>query len=967
MAATQVSGFDAGFENPEVNQLEPGTLLAERYEVQALLGQGGMGAVYKAWDRELDRMVAIKTIRPELAAQRQILDRFKQEVVLTSQIAHNNVVRIYDLGTAGALRFLTMEFVEGRMLNDIMRERRLPPEECAAIIREVCLGLAAAHAKNVIHRDLKPHNVMVDSKGRVAVMDFGLAHSMENAGMTRTGVIMGTPDYMSPEQAMGQRADHRSDIFSLGVILFEMLTGQVPFPSETMVGALVARTREKARPPVEIDPDVPESLNAIVSRCMEMDPAARYQTVDDVIADLDAHLGLAPTPRTSVQTPMPTVLATPLKPPAQTATSVQAQAPGLSPASRRKWIAAGAAGTVGLAAGTYFFRDRLTGGGPVRDARPVSVLVADFANKTTDPGFDDALEPSFSLGLEGASFINIYSRGTAKRVGARLREGATKLDENLARLVAMREGISVIAAGAIRMDGSRYVVSVKAVDAVTGKTIVEREETAGARDKVLQAAASLSVPVRRALGDNISASARLSAAETYTASSLPAAQAYSRAQDLRFAGEAEKAIVQFLEAIRIDQNLGSAYYSLASTYTNLGQREQADKYYKLALARLDQMTQRERYRTRGGYYLMQHNHEKAFDEFSALVEGFPADTGGLINLAYVYYLRRDMRKGLELITRALQIYPKVPLYRSNYAMYLMYTGDFPTAAREAQSVIDSTPSYLKAYNTLALAQLGQGQPGQARETYRKLAAINTRGASFAAMGEADVALYEGNTAAAVELLAAGIKTDLEAKSEALAAKKSAVLARALLLAGKKGDAVAAADRAAAGSREVMPLFAAAMVYVEAGLEAKALSIGSDLGRRLESDPQMYALLIEGEIELKRSKARQAISKFAEAQKLTDTWLGRMANGRAYLAAGGFPEANSEFEACLKRRGEAVELFLDETQTYHYFPAAYYYLARTQEGLGSSGAIDTYRQFIAMKAKESKDPLLADAIRRAGKQ
>jgi len=219
--------------------LEPGMMLGERYEILKSLGEGGMGAVYKARDHELDRMVALKVIRPELAGHPDILRRFKQELILARQVTHKNVVRIFDLGTADGRKFITMDFIEGSDLKSIINERgKIPAVEAVPIVQQICRGLEAAHLEGVVHRDLKPQNIMVDDAGRVWLMDFGLARSMELSGLTRTGVLMGTPDYMSPEQARAERVEAQSDLFSLGIIFFEMLTGRLPFQADTLMAKL---------------------------------------------------------------------------------------------------------------------------------------------------------------------------------------------------------------------------------------------------------------------------------------------------------------------------------------------------------------------------------------------------------------------------------------------------------------------------------------------------------------------------------------------------------------------------------------------------------------------------------------------------------------------------------------------------------------------------------------------------------
>ena len=267
--------------------LEPGVVLGERYEILKRLGEGGMGAVYKARDRELERLVALKVIRPELAGNPEILRRFKQELILARQVTHKNVIRIFDLGMADGRKFITMDYVEGRDLKSVLVERgKLPPEEAVPIIQQVCRGLEAAHTEGVVHRDLKPQNIMVDAAGRVWVMDFGLARSMETAGITRTGALMGTPDYMSPEQARGEKVDARSDLFSLGIIFYELLTGRLPFQADTLMATLLKRVQEKAIPPAVLNPAIPPHINRVVMKCLEADVSKRYQAIGEILADL---------------------------------------------------------------------------------------------------------------------------------------------------------------------------------------------------------------------------------------------------------------------------------------------------------------------------------------------------------------------------------------------------------------------------------------------------------------------------------------------------------------------------------------------------------------------------------------------------------------------------------------------------------------------------------------------------------
>src|SRR5271166_1619583 len=272
--------------------LQAGDVLGGRYEIIQLLGEGGMGAVYKATDRELDRPVALKLIRPELASSSSMLARFKQELLLSRQVTHKNVIRIYDLGDADGVKFISMEFVEGRDLRALIQEKKkFSPEEAVEVMQQVCQALEAAHSVGVIHRDLKPQNIMREESGRILVMDFGLARTMEGDGMTQSGALVGTMEYMSPEQALGKELDQRSDIFTAGLILYEMLTGKMPFKADTALASLIRRTQERAIPVSDHDGSIPGALTGIVSKCLERDPNLRYQSAAEILRDLDSWQG----------------------------------------------------------------------------------------------------------------------------------------------------------------------------------------------------------------------------------------------------------------------------------------------------------------------------------------------------------------------------------------------------------------------------------------------------------------------------------------------------------------------------------------------------------------------------------------------------------------------------------------------------------------------------------------------------
>jgi serine/threonine protein kinase/tetratricopeptide (TPR) repeat protein len=915
--------------------LPPGIEIGKRYRVLRVLGRGGMGTVYQVEDRQLHRQVALKLIRSEIAESDAVIERFKREIHLSSQITHRNVLRVYDLGEADGVPYLTMQYIEGDDLGSLLKkQKRLPVDRIVAIFRQVCEGLGAAHEQGVVHRDLKPQNIMLDARGTVYLTDFGLARTLEQTGVTQTGAIIGTPNYMSPEQVKGEPAGPRSDIYALGVILYEMATGAVPFGGKSAYEVMIARIQRPPRPAREANPELPVYLEKILERCLAVDPQARYQTVQEILNDLDSG-----TFRTSVRF------------------EIQKR--------RKTALVAGTAALVALlAAGGWWLRGRLSRSAPEVARKPESVLIADFVNKTGDPIFDGTLEPSFGLALEGASFLTSYSRGQARKIAAQLQPGATALTEGLGRLVAVREGIQVVTSGTIEKDGSGYVLSARAIDPSTGNPIVEEKVKAASKDAVLNSVARLATTVRSALGDKTPKALQLANAETFTAGSLEAAHEYAVAQDLQYAGKYEEAITHYLKAIEIDPELGRANSGVAALYANQGRRDEAEKYYKLALSKIDRMSDREKFRTRGGYYLgVRRDPDKAIEEYAQLVARYPADTAGISNLALAYFYKRDMSRALAEGRRAIAIYPKNVPQRNNVGLYAMYAGDFASAITEQNEVIRMNPRFVLAYVGLALSQLAEGHTDVATETWHKAGHIDARGASDAALGLADIALAQGRPAEAVPILAKGIEADLAAQDSGSAAVKLAALAEANLERKQTESALAAADRAVSLGKRENVIYPAARVYLRAGKEGKALSLAADLSKVLEQDPQAYAELVRGEAELLRGKPQDAIKTLEDARKIADTWMGHFLLGRAYLEAGAFPDADRELETCIRRRGEATALFLDEAPTWRVYPPVAYYLGRAKEGLNSPGAADSYKAYLATRPSGSDDPLAVDARKR----
>ena len=278
------------------DRLTKGTTFASRYEIIEELGKGGMGRVYRVKDEKLDEEMALKVLKPEIAADKGMIERFKNELKLARKIAHRNVCKMYDLNEEEEIPYITMEYVKGEDLKSYIRKKgKISEDDAISIAKQVCEGLAEAHELGVIHRDLKPQNIMIDEKSNAKVMDFGIARSVEAPGITQTGMMIGTPDYISPEQAEGEEADQRSDIYALGVILYEMVTGSVPFKGDTALSVALKHKSQLPREPRKLNPEVSENLNRLILKCMEKDKKRRYQNTEELLSDLrDLEKGLSP-------------------------------------------------------------------------------------------------------------------------------------------------------------------------------------------------------------------------------------------------------------------------------------------------------------------------------------------------------------------------------------------------------------------------------------------------------------------------------------------------------------------------------------------------------------------------------------------------------------------------------------------------------------------------------------------------
>ena len=943
------AGRTAG-KSADSGPLAVGEAFGARYHPIRVLGVGGMGAVYHVWDTELGQAVALKVIRPETTgdstAAREMERRFKQELVLARQVTHKNVVRIHDLGEINGIKYITMPYLEGSDLASVLKkEGKLPVRTALRVVRDVASGLVAAHEAGVVHRDLKPANIMLVGDQAI-IMDFGIARSTSAQTVkpsapepssphigafqavtesTMAGTILGTVEYMAPEQAKGEAVDQRADLYTLGLIFSDLLLGRRR-PEGSVLDELQRRIEQKPAPVRTVDATIPEAIERVIARCVQPDPGARYQTSKELVAELDR------LDEDGQRLPIHRVVGV-------------------------KVMAAAVALFTVLIAGTWWYAR-----GPAVPVQhdPVSVLISDFANTTGDQAFDRTLEPMVKLALEGAGFISAHSHSEISRnLGV---PSPDHLTEQVAREMAVKQGLGVVVSGSVGRQGNRYTVSVKAAQAVTGEVIADVSDRAPSKDQVLAVTTELATRVREQLGDDTSDSSQRFAMETLSATSIEVVREYAGAMEALSRSRFEEALQGFSRAVERDSKFGLAYAGMAIASRNLDKQQDAEKYAKEAIKYLDSMSERERYRTRGTFYLLTGDYQQCVKEYGDLVAKFAADVAARNNLALCLTQLRNMRAALDEMRQVVRILPNRALYRENLALYASYSGDFKTAEEEIRKM--SEPG-LFGLLALAFSQIGQGNLTSATETYQAIGKIDALGRSYMASGLGDLALYEGRFSEAEKILTEGAAADVEAMDRDRAAAKFVALGHARVLRGRTSQAVAAAESALSNSLAVKIRFRAARIFVEAGETKRALSLAAGLAADLQAESQAYAKIIEGEAALQSGNARLAIKVLTEANTLLDTWLGHFALGRAYLEAGAPLQADSEFDRCITRRGEALALFLDEEPTIAFIPPAYYYQGRVREALNNQGFADSYRAYLAIRGQSKEDSLLSEVRKRAG--